>query len=599
MKKIIIPAVVLFAGCVVYFTATHSTTTKTNNSIPLSATVPVRNAPGTRHPAEFRPRFSAVNVPAQMKQQYKVSASASQVITGNCGTMIFIPDHAFADKNGNAVKGKVKLELVEGIADADIMKMNLGTMSDQGILQTAGMISISAFAENGDSLQLAAGRQLDVEIPAAHHRNGMMLWDGKTNADGSITWTNPQQLNNGLREVPLETLADSSQSGAKKEKRSDHIATKIHASWGFSYWSGNGSGIITGASLMRAYKVVNRPGANAADTVFRWKTGMPGGDSVAAVLNRYERNGFFEDDEATFFSDSGNVVLASNGYDRNGNKTTLDLTDKKFLHTNIATAEFRSRLPFIRQCCDAGVIDCYTSFPTRELWKSDLAAADLLKKSGCALESFFRALGNKKQDNIDPKDPKTAAALDAARTEAIRSYSKKVHALEAAEESYSFGMKKLGWANVDCLYHNSTAGAAPFFLNAHVDGVNEDEDPQVTLMVPSQGIHIPGYRRPNGDYSFTHGEYEQSAYYPKGEKGYILVRSGAGDKLRYALKEIVFGENAVESLTMKAGTEDELAKALGNAPPQKKAEDESLVDDWYTRALNSGGGCLCDYGVEK
>lgn len=516
---------------------------------------PVQFSATTRQPEVYQPTFGAVNVPEELKQHYTINPKASQVITGNSGTMLLIPDNAFTDKNGNAVSGKVKLELIEAITREDMIAMNMGTMSDQGMLETGGTIYVGAKSESGEELVLADGKTIETEIPAMQVKPGMQLWQGEQNADGSIAWANPEPLDEGLKEVPVESLGDSIKAkdvaqapvaGVAEVGRADQIV----------WWDWQN-------------KVVIRTwGVQANDSIFRWQGDsvfIPGFDAVAG----------------------GDVVITTGatGWD------VVNFADKKFEHTNISTAEFRSRLPYIKQACDARIAHCYADHPTRALWKSDAAAADSLDKTGCPLADLFRQFAAMKQDKVDPKDPKTAAAMDAARQEAIVNYSKRVAEQQSAYASYSFGMKKLGWANVDRLCGTGT----PMVFNAHIDALSANGNPTVSLLIPGRGIFLPGYRRPNGDYSFTHGEYEQTAAYPKGEVAYILARSGTGNDLVYGLKQVILGTNTIESLTMKKGTEEMLAKEMGNMPPDNKEPGVQILDDWFTKSLKEGTGCLCGF----
>ncbi len=548
MKKLIIPAaLLLIAACVQPFMKEKST--GANVIATGQAHIPVTQKETTRSFAAssdtgFSPHFTALNIPQKMKQDFRINPKSSQVIIGKSGTMVLIPENAFKDANGNVVNGKVKMEIVEGIKDADIIKMNLGTMSDQGPLETGGMIYINAFSENGDSLKLADGKKLDVEIPTDNKKTGMKLWNGIVQKDGSVSWTNPQPLKENLRPVPAISLEKNSGGKAeKKQESTDNVIMLRSKEYLWEQW----------------WDVKNH----------RWVNDRSGATS-----------------------DTNIVAVAS----ADGKSTELvNLADKKFENTNIATAEFRSRIPFINQACDSRLILCYTENPQRALWKSDNAAADSLEKSGCELADLFRQFAKMKQGKVDPADPNTVAALDAAREKALENYEKNVressHAFDQkypAYASYSFGMKTLGWANVDRLCGGN---ATPMFFNVHVDGT-KDDDVQATLIVPGRNLFINGYKRPNGDYSFTHGEYEQQASYPAGEEAYVLAKSGNGKNLRFELKKIILGTNQIENVSLHAGTDDELAVALGNNPPEKD-EPEKKIDDWYLQSLKSGAGCLC------
>ncbi len=547
MKKFLIPATaaILLCGAIAGFMLKDenqpATTSLQNPANPVSV-VPAT----TRQPEEFHPTFGSVNVPEQMKQQYTINPRAAQIITGNSGTMLLIPDNAFTDKSGNPVDGKVKLELVEGIVREDILTMNLGTMSEKGFLETGGMIYLNATTERGDTLIMANGKNIDVEIPTTNVKEGMQLWEGKENVDGSISWLNPDPIDKGLREIPVDNIDPSSQS------RQDSAQKKSE---------------------------VNNDFGDVRDTIIV--------DRVAFINGVAWQPGIWKVANGIWVRDTNSFVVNN---PETHQPETINLNDKKFAHTNIATAEFRSRIPFIKQACDSRIMGCYTNHPNRPLWKSDLAAADTLEKSDCAMADLFRQFAKQKDGVVSAKDPNTAAALDKAREGAIKKYSKRVQQQQADFKSYSFGMKKLGWANIDRL----SDGAKKMFFNAHVDAVSAGDEVKVSLMIPGRSIYIPGYKRPNGDYSFTHGESEQQANYPVGEEAYIVAKSGKDKNFKYAVKKIVLGTNAIESLALKAGTEADLARELGNAPPEKLAEEAPIIDDWYTKSMKSGSGCLCN-----
>src|SRR6187551_1257577 len=229
MKKILIPAsLLLIAACAQPFLKNKSS--KNSPAITMNYTPPVQQE-NTRHP--YKETFSALNIPAEMKQNFTLNPKASQIVVGKSGTIIVVPDNAFADANGNVVEGKVNMEVVEGIKKAEIIKMNLGTMSDQGPLETGGMVYINAFSENGDTLQLAKEKQLEIEIPTDNKKRGMKLWTGITHEDGSVSWADPQPLKEELRQIPVEAIEGIEEK--HEEKKVSEAKPKIQAKKGMQY----------------------------------------------------------------------------------------------------------------------------------------------------------------------------------------------------------------------------------------------------------------------------------------------------------------------------------------------------------------------------
>lgn len=509
----------------------------------------------TRQPAEYIPAFTPVVVPEEIKQHYTVNPKAAQVITGNSGTMLLIPENAFTDKNGNAVTGKVKLELVEGITREDILALNLSTMSDQGMLETGGMIYISAQSETGEELELASGKTIEAEIPALQKKPGMQLWEGRENADGTVTWVNPEPMKESLVEVPVESLADDASVADSSSPEKPIISQNVVVEdFGIFPWT--------------EVRSLTKGGLTLRDTIYRWNK-----DTI-----RYE------------VYNNRRIIVGS--YSGEGKMQAVDFSDKKFEHTNISTAEFRSRLPYIREACSYGVSRCYADHPNRPLWKSDAAAADTLEKTNCPLADVFRQFAKMKQGKVDPQDPNTVAALDAARKKSIENYSKRVAQQQQMYSGYSFGMKKLGWVNCDALYN----AGSPISFNAHLDGIDVSANPRVTLLIPGRNIMISGYRRPNGNYAFTHGETEPRINAPKGETAYVLAQTEVNGKFYYGLKKFVFAGDAVETVNVKEGSKEQMELDMGNVPQEEKRAELKIIDDWYTRSISNGNGCACSNG---
>lgn len=547
MKKYLLPALLLPISIGAIFAFNHASSKGSAPAADSSHFVPVRTVQeNTRHP--FTPQFTALNIPEEEKQRFTVNTKNTQVITGKSGSLLLIPAHAFKTKSGALAEGNVKLELVEGIATADILKMNLGTMSDRGMLETGGMVYVGATDESGEELSLAENKTIDVEIPTNNLKPGMQLWEGKVLADGSVSWQNPQPLKNSLREVPLKTLEPEQQGKAQP----------------------------AGTNENKDEKQVVRAGRSG----FFWDISAAGGWRIISG------------DTLNALAADSNVVLTANT--RTGRMDIVRLDDKKFLHTNIATVEFRSRLPIIRQACDPRILNCYTDFPDRALWKSDAAAADSLDKTACPLAGVFREFAKMKQEKVDPKDPATASLLDQAREKAVRNYSKRV--LQQAKKNaaaypgvYSFGMTTLGWANCDVLCGAKNPKTMKF--NTRFSGAN-GQTVSTQLIVPGRNIFIPGYKRPNGDFSYTHGEFEQEMTCPVGEKAYVLAKAGSGTNFFYVLKEISFGEKEIEQIQLAPGDETSLDALLASL----FSDTDRVLDDWYTRQIRLGTGCVCGSG---
>ncbi len=467
----------------------------------------------------FTVRTAKKDVPGDMRQRFTLNPKVARVIVGKSGIMVAVPADAFIDANGKAPEGKVRIELMEGLTEADVTRMNLGTMSQYGPLESGGMLYVNAYTEEGDALSIAPGKCLSIEIPTVNKKEGMEAWEGIMQPDGSLAWVNPQTVKDSLRRVPQGSLEAYLPEGVP----------------------------VKGPLLVGDDKLV-------------WRSSVGSPESIP-LLSR----------------GNGNYVGSVNLY------------DPVFKNTNIDTAEFRSRLQFIRQSCDTRVLFCYTLHPNRDLWKSDLEAADALDRIGCSLSRLFREFAKTGQCKAEPIDEDQVADLDKARSEAILNFSRLIYRDQPDLRSgftaaYTFSMTKLGW--MSCNRPMSGVNVRRMFFNVHV--INPGSDVyQVALIIPGRNVFLAGTKTSAGDYTFTA---DGMLACPQGEHAYILVKAGPPDNFRFALKNIVFGSAYIETVILLPGTEEDLTQSLAS----RNDEPLSLVEEWNTRAVRgSKGACMC------
>ncbi len=81
------------------------------------------------------------------------------------GSIIDIPESAFQLTDGTIYEGRVIMEIEEIFNPASAYAKNFSTMSDQGILESRGMIEIHAKTFSGETLQLRNGKSLNINLP--------------------------------------------------------------------------------------------------------------------------------------------------------------------------------------------------------------------------------------------------------------------------------------------------------------------------------------------------------------------------------------------------------------------------------------------------
>ena len=105
------------------------------------------------------------------------------------GAIIRIPAKTLVSINKKASVEKVRIEVTEAYSLSDIFDNNLHTLSDQGILETDGMITIRAFDKNG-IVNLKKDSTFYMTLPTTSKQNNTSLY--VMNSDTGKTWSNPQ-----------------------------------------------------------------------------------------------------------------------------------------------------------------------------------------------------------------------------------------------------------------------------------------------------------------------------------------------------------------------------------------------------------------------
>ena len=133
------------------------------------------------------------------EETFKLSSSGKNTITTENQTLITIPSGAFTDASGAVVNNKnVNVVVKEVNTMLDAILNQVYTMSGDKLLETGGMINIEAY-NNSTQLQLAEGKEINIQIPARSNQTDMFVFEGVADKNGTIDWKNTQE--------PFETNA--------------------------------------------------------------------------------------------------------------------------------------------------------------------------------------------------------------------------------------------------------------------------------------------------------------------------------------------------------------------------------------------------------
>ncbi|MEM0997702.1 MAG: hypothetical protein AAGN35_11500 [Bacteroidota bacterium] len=130
--------------------------------------------------------------------QFKRTINPHQpnVLIGEEGTEMLIPEDAFVKQDNRPVEGEVLVVFSEYFDQADLIAANLPTVSNGRLLESGGVIHLEALAD-GEPLKLAAGKSILVNFPGGA-ADGMQLFSGEYDAQGVMNWVplsdQPQHL---------------------------------------------------------------------------------------------------------------------------------------------------------------------------------------------------------------------------------------------------------------------------------------------------------------------------------------------------------------------------------------------------------------------
>lgn len=112
-------------------------------------------------------------------QLFSIRANRDTTIICKEGTSIKIKANSFiSEKSGKEVSGIVQVAVKEYYKMSDIILSNLSTTSGEKILETGGMLHISAKADNENCL-IKQGNKLEIGFPYSNKKDDMALFKGK------------------------------------------------------------------------------------------------------------------------------------------------------------------------------------------------------------------------------------------------------------------------------------------------------------------------------------------------------------------------------------------------------------------------------------
>ena len=304
-------------------------------------------------------------VRGQLIEKFEISNATDTIIETKDGIVFAIPAHAFRSDAAT-----IQLEIKTALNAHDIIQNGLSTMSNDAMLQTAGMFYINGTAD-GKTVELV--KQVSVSVPATTINPGMQLFDGIAGADGHINWVNPKPVDRSLRTYDITTLDfyPPKYIPALKALQKDYT-NKIYTD--SLYYS------FSGYPRPTATEPVENEMSADGDILNR-------GDSTGVDQGNGDRNDFLDNFSDTtkklkrepvldFVTDS----LRQSSYQINP-AIIHSIWDKRFNNTILATKEFEERLQYMHSLCTDKYLRIYLKNLDKPLYVADELCVKMISQS--------------------------------------------------------------------------------------------------------------------------------------------------------------------------------------------------------------------------
>lgn len=280
--------------------------------------------------------------------------------------------------SGTFEEGPVELKIEEALDPAAIIASGLSTKSGDELLETAGMFNLRAYAKGKE---LKFSKPIRVKVPSDEIKEGMMLFKGEKNKDGSINWVNPVPLSDDLQTCDI-TRMDLYPPGFLQELQRQGVDTTDMEQCDSIYYSFSG------------YRHAERPKSEQSTvTEFKTKTRLylfANNDTAALIRPKPKVNLC----DSSVYPESLDSAIA---YCEIDPSRIAGIKNSEFNHTILATSEFRERMKYIFSICQPKYMMNYVNNLNLPLWEIDRLNAN---QSSGSISEKFKAFSEQKKGGV-------------------------------------------------------------------------------------------------------------------------------------------------------------------------------------------------------
>jgi len=485
-------------------------------------------------------------------QSFNIEASETQKIIGENGTEVLIPANSFIDGFGKLVSGNVEIEIIEAAELTDFLTSNLQTLSNDNLLESAGMVFIDAKSK-GKSLRIADGQKMSVSMPMMRTGEGFQMFIGKMD-DGVLNWIEDQSADKKYL-IPFP---------------SDVLYTHYWNGWGGRYKAGYGhwnssldsvkfnpSNVDYDNTLIQTREFKNRM------LKLYWATNL-----ISVLMNKDLKR---EDYNKTKYDDRLFDLYFSN---LDSDIQLLDSMANQIVSDFIDSPEFNEW-----QKSDRSKYDLYyyqyqwidfdkENYKTLLDFGSDGAKGNVPKLKDYGVD----LLSDNAYDELINKGANQEEALmminfEQERSRYLTQIKREKELREKKEEMQNFvretvfSTSELGWINCDRFLNDPTAGKAEITVTIESDGDLKYVD--CSLVIPDLNVKLGAYAHGKSKYTFT----KKGGIYtnlPIGKDALIIGVAFENDKCYFSHARIKIEDGTVVTLKMEQVDKTELKGKLEN-----------------------------------
>ena len=492
-------------------------------------------------------------------QEFSISNNQPNKIKAGKGTEIFVPENSFVDANGNPIKGKVEVKLIEAFSMEDFITSGLATQSNGQLLISNGMINIDA-SVGGEAVELQEGKELTVSMPTmGRNTEGFQMFTG----DGQNWEVDSSMMEEDyLIPVPLELLYPRGNwyFNVYWEKGVSHLSLfdKIGISLKNKKYENTliSSQAFKNRLVFISYLTHNMSVLNSKDyhlgkkewsewrmeekkwNLSVWKIYFENLDKPIEELDELVKQKYIQ-----YFDGNEEALIQ---FSKLFNKETEYYIP--WIYTN-GDADDYSKENFL------SILEDFSFSEKGKTKVIDDHGVDLNSKD-VSNQLKEKGLSSNEINEILSYNFKRNAILNKLNRE--KEAEESHAAISDFYETTSFNAKKLGWINCDRFYDSPDAKEAKILASS--SSKTDLNFIDFSLIFPNMNARLSAVKDEDGKYAFTSSD--QYSKLPIGEKAIVTGISFQNDSVFYAAQEIVIEENMQLDLDLQLSSKEDLRNAL-------------------------------------